>query len=321
MKKLLVMLLSLLLLCAGCGNNITGKVEAEIYANPVEVSGKVLEVPVELGQKVSAGDVLAVLDDSDGRFTCEQLAQTLAQAQAQLDSLSETAVSEKVRQGQNAVTIAEQEYNNALFIKQRAQEDLSKYQALAAEGAVSAQIVQSYELALKQAETTASVMAAQLDSAQQSLNALFGSATDSQLRAAAAQVELAQSKLLQAEENLSKYVVYAQKDGIIAGLFFHEGELASAGSDVADIAAADEMYAVVYWPIERLSEVEYDQQVTVSAGKVSEQGIIKYLDIRQEYTPKDEQNSINKNLRSVKMKVLLPADTTFKQGQEVQIEL
>jgi HlyD family secretion protein len=52
---------------------LEGVVETNIYPHYSEVSGKIIELPVQLGQEVKAGDVLAVLDDSNERFALEQL--------------------------------------------------------------------------------------------------------------------------------------------------------------------------------------------------------------------------------------------------------
>ncbi len=45
--------------------NYTGVVEATILTNTSEVSGKILEMPVEIGQRVSKGDVIAKIDSTN----------------------------------------------------------------------------------------------------------------------------------------------------------------------------------------------------------------------------------------------------------------
>src|SRR5690606_857836 len=58
-----------------------GVVETSIYGHYSEVAGKIIELPVELGQEVKAGDVIAILDDTNERYNLEQLEKTLAKKQ------------------------------------------------------------------------------------------------------------------------------------------------------------------------------------------------------------------------------------------------
>lgn len=51
--------LAAVLLCGCSEQGVTGEVEAVIRVQPSEAAGKVVEVPVSLGQTVKAGDVLA----------------------------------------------------------------------------------------------------------------------------------------------------------------------------------------------------------------------------------------------------------------------
>lgn len=76
-KSLWLILLAAVLLCGCSEQGVTGEVEAVIRVQPSEAAGKVVEVPVSLGQTVKAGDVLAVLDDTAARFAYEQMEQTL----------------------------------------------------------------------------------------------------------------------------------------------------------------------------------------------------------------------------------------------------
>ncbi|HZK87448.1 MAG TPA: biotin/lipoyl-binding protein, partial [Syntrophomonas sp.] len=86
---LAVNLLLMGLLVSGCSSSqsnmvLNGVVETSIYSHYSEVPGKIIELPVELGQEVKAGDLIAVLDNSDAKYSLEQLETTLTKKQAAL---------------------------------------------------------------------------------------------------------------------------------------------------------------------------------------------------------------------------------------------
>ncbi|MDR1133745.1 MAG: biotin/lipoyl-binding protein [Synergistaceae bacterium] len=75
-KKLCVILVGVLFISSACAAGdlkLTGVVETLIRSHYAEVSGKIVDFPIELGQPVQAGDIIAVIDDSDARYTLEQL--------------------------------------------------------------------------------------------------------------------------------------------------------------------------------------------------------------------------------------------------------
>lgn len=65
---------------------LKGSVEQEIVPHYSSVSGQITELKVQLGQTVQAGDVLAVLDQTNQKYACQQ-EQILVQKQAALDQL------------------------------------------------------------------------------------------------------------------------------------------------------------------------------------------------------------------------------------------
>lgn len=321
-KSLWLILLAAVLLCGCSEQGVTGEVEAVIRVQPSEAAGKVVEVPVSLGQTVKAGDVLAVLDDTAARFAYEQMEQTLLKKQAVLDDLQEGAAKEQIQQGRNAVTIAATEYNDAQLRLQRAQTELARQTALWENGALPQSTLERYQDDVTAAEKAVTIAAAQHDTAEQQLNYLLKEqVSEPQLRSALADVTIAESQLAQLQTELDKYKITAQADGVIISLLVREGEMVAVGTDIADISSKSEQYLVVYWPVKRLDQVDYGQQVAVVYDGQQETGTISYLDVHQQYTPKDQQNSLNKNQESVKMKVRLPEETALKPGQQAQVML
>lgn len=109
-----------------------------------EVTGRVVEVRVEEGQSVKAGQVLAILDGSLAQVDAASSAARAQSAQAALESA----------QAQQA----------------QAQRDLARYEALAQTGYVSDANVQAQRLKARVAQAQASLSQAQLVAAQSDSN-------------------------------------------------------------------------------------------------------------------------------------------------------
>jgi HlyD family secretion protein len=102
------------------GRTLTGTTQPSQLVNVVpKVSAKVVSIPVKVGQKVSAGDVLFRLDDKDLRHAVEQAQQslalsraTLAQAESQTRSSIDSAQS-GVNQANSGLSQANSAYEQA----------------------------------------------------------------------------------------------------------------------------------------------------------------------------------------------------------------
>ncbi len=314
-KKRIIPLLVLIVIAAlimffyGRGSqNYTGVVEATIISTTSEVSGKILEIPVELGQHVSKGDVIAKIDSTNQEYAYEQLQLTLDKKKI---ALSELEVGSGDTQAENSISIAQANYNSAVSSSQKAALDYKNAQALYDQGAISKDAL---DLAKVKADSAANALAsakAQLD------NARNGSSAES-MRLDIAQTE---SQLNEMKENLEKFTILAASDGVIMSKSYVLGDVVSPGFNLADIATDDGKYFVFYLPIDYMYSVDYGQTYTVKNGGSEYAAVVKYIDVESEYTPKDMQTAANKNKESVKIKLLLPKDCPLKPGQEAELQL
>jgi len=55
------------------GITLKGEVEGTIYSQIIDISGKIIEMNVQLGSPVKAGELIARLDDTDQKYALEQL--------------------------------------------------------------------------------------------------------------------------------------------------------------------------------------------------------------------------------------------------------
>jgi len=325
MKNLIAVLflLACMTVFAGCsaaaGVTLTGIVEADITSHYSEVQAKVIECPIELGQEIKAGDVIAILDDSNQRYALEQLEQTLIKKQAALSELKKGADTAQIKQAENNIAIARQSYDTAENAYGSARDDYEKYAALYQEEAVAQAVLDAAKIKMDSAKSAFDITSAQLDNAKQQLTLLQEGASEEAVSAATADVAQTESQIRQAKEQLEKYTLYAICDGTVISKNYGTGDMVAAGYNIADISSAERRYVVAYLPTDNLPDIDYGQEVTVQNGSQSYPGIIRYIDVKTEYTPKDMQSSANKNKESVKIKAQIAQDVPFKPGEKVEL--
>jgi HlyD family secretion protein len=230
----------------------------------VEVIGQVLELHVQVGDSVKAGDILLELDKVTLEAQRAQALAALEAAQAQLDLLLEEPSDADLEAARAAVAAAEAAYQRAQEGPtpedlRMAEAQLRQAQAAVAQAQAAYDIVKNMpnigampqSLALQQATLTADAAQAQYDKlvkgatadviagayaqlsqARAALNRLEEGAKEEQVRAAQAQVHQAETGLYLAQVQLDKATIRAPIDGVIAQVNTAVGAMAAPGAPV-----------------------------------------------------------------------------------------
>lgn len=326
MARFLATLLIVLLLGMGLGGcssssgiKLDGAVEADILSHYSEVSGKILEMPVELGQAVKKGDLLAVLDDSNERKALEQLEATLAIKKASLNELTAAAEEEAIKSAQNNITIAEASYEKAKQNYDYLLNEKEKFAKLYEGGAAPFSEVEKIDLQFALAERELDATAAQIDNARQHLSSLYKGATKEKIAVLQAEIKLTEVQINQIQDDLIKYKIEALADGTVISKNYTAGDVVAMGYNLADITDESNCYLLSYLPDENLYLINYGQELTVQTKKQSYTGVVTYIGLQAQYTPKELQNSFNKNKKSVKIKVRLVEPLNLKPGEKAEL--
>lgn len=291
------------------GNRYTGLVEATIISHVAEVPGKIMEMPVEMGQSVKAGDVLAVVDSKEQQYAYEQLLLTLEKRKLGLaQEQGGTGVS---TQAETNLAVTEANYNSALSARQKASQDYRNAQTLYQQGAISKDV-------LEQAKVRADAASSTLTSAK----ALWENAKSEDIASGTKiDIQLLEIQVQDMEELLDKFTIRSAKDGVVMSKSYQVGDVVSPGFNLVDLATEEGKFVVLYLPIDRVHDLEYSQVLAVTANQREYQATVKYIDVKSVYTPKDMQTLANKNKKSLKVKLLLSEDCDLKPGEEVKVRL
>ncbi len=193
--------------------SVTGTIEATQVDVSVKITGRILERLVKEGDKVSRGQVLVRLDDSELAADMKRQEAALRSAQATLRHLEKGARQQEIEDARAAVSSAEATRSMTEREFQR-NDQLFKQSLIAAQDVDRAR--QVYEVAR-----------AQERSAREKLALILEGSRPDQIDAARWQVTQAESALAQAQSRLREAQVISPIDGVVLRKNLEAGETAN----------------------------------------------------------------------------------------------
>jgi HlyD family secretion protein len=257
---------------------LSGNIEAHESLVSFKVQGRIVDLPVEEGQQVKQGDLLARLDDADYK---------------QKVRIDEAGV--RVRESDLALTLAgtrEQEVKASRQSVLDAQADLDEKKIdnkralqLFAKDEVSAQDRDLAATALKRAEAT-------FKAAQQRYNEAVEGSRKEDIAIARANLSQANANLGLSQVNLYYGTLRAPSAGVITVRQVEIGEVVSPGTPVVTLADLDHIWLRAYISETDLGSIHWGEEATITTdtypGK-QYHGRISFISSSAEFTPKSVQ--------------------------------
>jgi HlyD family secretion protein len=295
---------------------LSGRIEGDDSAIAPKTGGRILEVRVREGDRVKAGDVIAVLDDDQVRAREDQAQATLAQAEAQAvaardqivvlddqlrqDQLqaeqSKTDASGRVEQADGDVAAAEAGLAQQEAAYQLAVFDTDAYTRLAQTGAASErQAKQATSASVQQAAVVAAarrrveaargaLATAQATLANPNIRAVQVAAARQQIAqqqalvsSATAQTDRARAQLTEAQANRRDLTVVAPFAGTISTRSAEPGEVITAGTPIVALVDLNQVYVRGFVPEGEIGNVKVGQPVRVYIDSNPTQPIDAYV--------------------------------------------
>lgn len=207
---------------------VQGQAEVTEYRVSSKVPGRILEFRVKEGQKVQAGDTLALLEAPDVMAKLEQARAAEAAAQAQNNKALKGARHEQVQ----AAYEMWQKAKAGLAI---AEKSYKRVKNLADQGVMSAQKLDEVTAQRDAAVATEKAAKAQYDMAR-------NGAEREDKAAAAALVDRAKGAVAEVESYIKETYLIAQTAGEVSEIFPKIGELVGTGAPIMNIAILDDMW-------------------------------------------------------------------------------
>jgi HlyD family secretion protein len=291
---------------------LSGNIEAHESVVGFKVQGRVVELPVEEGQPVKAGDLLARLDQTDYRQQVSIDEAMVKNREAELNlSLSGSRVQEK--------NSAEQAAMDAGATLELSIADARRFQALYEKDEVSAQIRDTYATNLKRAQ-------AAYERSRQNLNMVNEGVRREQIAINQAAVQTARQTLGLSKIRLGYTTLFAPTAGVALVRHAEIGEIMTVGTPVVTIADLDHLWLRGYIGETEIGKIKLGQPVIIKSdtfpGK-SYAGTISFISSQAEFTPKSVEThkervtlvyrvKINLDNSTHELKPGMPADAYTK---------
>lgn len=186
-------------------------VSEEIRIN-AEITGKLKSVPVEEGDRVRRGQIIAVLEDADFRARLASAEARLQQKEAELRRTVNGARDQERREAFAAIRESEATMLNA-------KNEMERRRSLHRTGDIAREEVE-------RAERQFEVATARYEAARQRHSFVDAAAREEDVARAQAEIELARAQIAEARAMLDKTVVRSPLDGVILRKHLKTGESA-----------------------------------------------------------------------------------------------
>ena len=257
---------------------VSGNIEVHESVVGFKVPGRIIELPVEEGQWVERGAVLAQLDSDDYR------------QEAAMDEANVTVQRRQLELGlagtrRQQLEMVEQALVNAKADLTQKQLDFKRAETLYREQVGSQEARDQAETNLKRAQAI-------FESAQQQYDQAMEGTRKEELAVNRAQLVQAEQKLRLARINLEYTTLRAPKSGVVLVRQAELGEVVAANTPVVSIGDLDHVWLRAYVDETELGRIRWGQPVAVRTdtfpGKTYP-GRISFISDKAEFTPKSVQ--------------------------------
>jgi len=206
-----------------------GQVEVSEYRVSSKVPGRILEFRVKEGDKVKAGDTLAIIEAPEVMAKKAQ-AEAVKTAAVALNDKAEAGAREEQIQG------AYELWQKAIVNRDIWEKSFKRVSNLYKEGVLSEQKYDETKAQYDAAVATEKAAKSQYDMAVKG-------AQKEDKEMAAAKVEQAKGVVAEVDSYISETILLAYADGEVTDIFPHIGELVGTGAPIMSIAIMDDMWA------------------------------------------------------------------------------
>jgi HlyD family secretion protein len=311
--------------CGGSGNGpprAMGYVEATEIRVGAEVAGRLLDVPVQEGDRVTTGTVLARLDTSDVELALRRARAERDQTVAQLRLVEAGARTEDVRQARAQFQSAEADVTAAESELRAAEADLTRFEALLQANAGSRK--QRDDAATRRDVAAARVAAARerASAAGEQLARLQAGSRPWEIAAARARVAALDAQVATLEKSETDAVLASPVAGVVTAKTARAGEIIARGVPVVTITDLDAAWANVYVDEPVVPTLRLGQAATLitDAGQRLP-GTITFISPRAEFTPRNVQTAQERSKLVFRIKISVDnREGILKPGMPVEAE-
>jgi len=290
---------------------LSGNIEAVDAQLGFKIPGRVAERLVSEGQRLAAGQPVALLDDVEQRQQVDLRRAELATAEATLADLQAGSRPQELATTRAALRSAEAD-------RHRARLELARQQELRNKDVTAARDLET-------AEANSAVAAARAEQAAEALKLAEEGPRKDAVSAARARVATARASLALAETQLENTRLVAPLSGVVLSHNIEPGEFVAAGTPVVTVADLAHVWVRAYVNQTELGRLRHGQPAEVRTDSFPDKvykGTVGFISSEAEFTPKTVQTEKERVKLVFRIKIDLenPADE-LKPGMPADVVL
>lgn len=294
------------------GLGASGTVEATEALLGFQAAGRIESIRVHEGDRVKAGDTLAVMDRAELGARDAQAAAQLAAAQAGLSEMERGARTEELKQAVEADAAAAARLVDA-------QRDLARAALMHKEGGISRE-------AFDKATLAADIAARQREQSAQQLKLVQAGPRAERIAGQRALVQASQAQLRQVKALLANAVVIAPFDGVVTVRQRQPGEIVGPGAPVVTVANFGDRWVRIYIAEDRLGAIHLGEPATITTDTYRDRtypGVVSFIASEAEFTPRNVQTTEERVKLVYAVKVRVTGDTALalKPGMPADVAI
>ncbi len=291
--------------------SLSGNVDVHQVELAFRVSGRIAELKVQEGDKVTAGEILAQLDRVPFDTDVAAARADVEQARAQLTKTQRGYRVEEIAQARDAVAQRAADLDNARVTLQREQ-------ALLAAGLVTHQQVDDAQARVQMSD-------AQLAAARDQLTLEQRGSRIEDIETQQALEAAAEARLQKAQTALADATLLSPSAGIISVRAREAGAIVQAAQTVYTLTLNDPVWIRAYVPQPRLGRIKPGMVVQITTDSMpgkSYPGTVGFISPDAEFTPKTVQTEQVRDDLVYRIRVIASdPDNVFRQGMPVTVQV
>lgn len=303
---------------------VSGHVEATEIQVSADAAGRLLELRVTEGDRVTAGDTIGVLDARDAELQVARMRAERLVAQAQLRLLQAGPRAEDVTQADAQVQAARVEVATTDAEIAAAEIDLHRFEGLLQAEAGSVKQRDDAKARVDIARERRRSLLERVEVARTILSRVRSGARSEELDGARARIAVVDAQIAALEKTVTDAVVVAPASGVVTQTLVDAGEVVGRGTPILVVTDLDHAWANLFVPEPLVPKLSLGQGATVftDAGGAGLQGRITFISPRAEFTPRNVQTTEERSRLVYRIKVSVDnRDGVLKVGMPVDAEL
>lgn len=222
------------------------------------VQGFIKDIRFDEYTKVSKGDTLAIIEDTEFRYMVAQAEANLANARTGKDAMHNVISTTNTN-----LSVTEASIEEARILFENAERNYKRFDTLYKQNAVTKQQYDDMHTAYSAAKARYEMLKRQKESVQS-----VGKEQNTRLRQNDAGIKLAETALELARLNLSYTIILAPCDGITGRKNIQVGQLIQPGQTILDIVNSEDKWVIANYKETQTTNINIGQEVEIEVDAV-----------------------------------------------------